>query len=436
MHLLTDNDTNQSISSQEKYKNLAKLMMDDKNITEYNFVRNSEQRIKLNIYSALSKKSKELFMNDDHPNQSKNQILFHRINDIHIPKFGFKTTIAQKNEINNFNQNNSVNSSFSDNFNLGKIDKIEKNENKKMENDEPKFNECYFRQEKKGYFHKPILKKIGQKQKIKEFRKQKTYAFKAEIKKHEDKIKDDKKRMIDDIFWDPEIDGETLSYINHNFISIEDIYNGKNIDKDDKNLNEINYIEDNEPNLTPIEAKEINLYNEGINEEEKKMDGEYEDLESNNFHRFVEYIDITPKVIKSEYPVLPLIKEKIDFEKQLQMDFKDKINKISGTDNAEFPANCLLSPKKIETIIRFRKAEIDEENKIEVYLGPKKTTKESEQAINNNKIKSISENSDGDNYGKEYNSNNSQNSQSSKSNKNVLLFRDDNDIDNFSSEKT
>jgi hypothetical protein len=244
--------------------------------------------------------------------------------------------------------------------------------------------------------------------------------------------------MIDDTFWDPEIDGETLSYINHNFISIEDIYNGKNIDnKDDKNLNGINYIEDNEPNLTPIEAKEINLYNEGINEEEKKMDGEYEDLESNNFHRFVEYIDITPKVIKAEYPVLPLIKEKIDLEKQLQIDFKDKINKISGTDNAEFPANCLLTPKKIETILRFRKAEIDEENKIELYLGPKKTTKESDKAVNNNnKIKSISENSDAENNGKEYNSNNSQNSQSSKSNKNVLLFRDDNDIDNFSSEKT
>jgi hypothetical protein len=96
-----------------------------------------------------------------------------------------------------------------------------------------------------------------------------------------------------------------------------------------------------------------------------------------------------------------------------------------------------LTPKKIETILRFRKAEIDEENKIELYLGPKKTTKESDKAVNNNnKIKSISENSDAENNGKEYNSNNSQNSQSSKSNKNVLLFRDDNDIDNFSSEKT
>ena len=47
MHLLTDNDTNQNISMREKFQNLSNLMIDDKNITEFNFIRNSEDRVKL-----------------------------------------------------------------------------------------------------------------------------------------------------------------------------------------------------------------------------------------------------------------------------------------------------------------------------------------------------------------------------------------------------
>ena len=90
MHLLIDNDTNQSISSQEKYKNLSNLMLDDKNITEFNFIRSPEERVKLHLYTAFSKKSRELFMDENHPKRSKNQTLFHKINDIHIPKFEFK----------------------------------------------------------------------------------------------------------------------------------------------------------------------------------------------------------------------------------------------------------------------------------------------------------------------------------------------------------
>ena len=119
MHLLTDDDTNQSITSQEKYKNLSNLMLDDKNITELNFIRNTEERIKLHLYTAFSKKSKELFMNEKNVKQSKNQILFHKINDIHIPKFGFKQSITQNIEKQgSFNSINEVKESILDKVSL------------------------------------------------------------------------------------------------------------------------------------------------------------------------------------------------------------------------------------------------------------------------------------------------------------------------------
>ena len=263
MHLLIDNDTNQSISSQEKFKNLSNLMLDDKNITEFNFIRNPEERVKLNLYTAFSKKSRELFMNENHPKRSKNQTLFHKINDIHIPKFEFKQTVPNNND----NKNNIINNSYnfensenileksygSENNNIN--EKINNYDEQNNENEELKFNECYFRQEKKGYFHIPSLIKIEAKPPMKkEFRKQKTYIgpakmfnpFKKEIKKQ------------DDIFWDPEIDADTLSYINHNFISIEDIYNNKNLeDIKNKNKNPKRQNEENEPNLIPIKSKEI-----------------------------------------------------------------------------------------------------------------------------------------------------------------------------------
>ena len=254
MHLLTDNDTNQSISSQEKFKNLCNLMVDDKNITEFNFIRNPEEKIKLNLYAALSKKSIELFMNENHPKQFKNQTLFHKINDIHIPKFKFKPSIQQTSEAkpalnSSFNENIDTNSEkvffYENSNNTNSIDNNDNKSNKnnnaqnelKNENEETKFTDCYFRQEEKGYFHIPTLVKIEQKPSNikKEFRKQKTYLggptklFNPFVKKLDKKT--------EDIFWDPEIDSNTLSYINHNFISIEDIYNGKNLD--DKNDNEV-----------------------------------------------------------------------------------------------------------------------------------------------------------------------------------------------------
>ena len=397
MHLLIDNDTNQSISSQEKYKNLSNLMLDDKNITEFNFIRNPEERIKLHLYTAFSKKSRELFMNENHPKRSKNQTLLHKINDIHIPKFEFK----QSNLQNNANKNNSYN--FIDNsdinfekseasesacFNMNKKNNNEDEEKNENENEKekPNFKECYFRQEKKGYFHIPSLVKIESKPAMKaELRKQKTYIgpakmfnpFKKEIKKQ------------DDIFWDPEIDADTLSYINHNFISIEDIYNNKNID-DKKIKNQKIQNDDIEPNIIPIQAKELcfnrerkSTLNNFVFEKEKKNEIEHVDNdklknENQNDNKFIEFIAINPGVIKSEYEVVPKAKADLNYELNLKKDFREKINKVSEYDLNIFPKNGDYSPKKIERVLRFHKL-VKESKEIEISIKPKSSTNDDSQ---------------------------------------------------------
>ena len=407
MHLLTDNDTNQSITPQEKYKNLSNLMLDDKNITELNFIRNTEERIKLNLYTAFSKKSKELFINENNVKQSKNQILFHKINDIHIPKFGFKQTISQNIErqgsINNINEvpeSNMDKVSLSENNNQNLNDKKNKNEkDQNNENDELRFNECYFRQEKKGYFHIPSLIKMEPKPpKKKELRKQKTYIgpTKYNLFKKENKIQDE-------TFWDPEIDADTLSYINHNFISIEDIYNGNNLEEKkekEKNNNDNSQNEENEPNLIPIKAKEIffeNSDNEYLNnfvyDKEKQQDSDHGDLdkiksENNDINKFIEFIAINPGVIKTQYPIYEKSKKELINDLNLKQDFKNKINAISEIELNFFPRNGQLNAKQVERFLRFKNL-VRKIKEIELFLGPKNSTNEESDSL-----KEINENSE------------------------------------------
>ena len=401
MHLLTDNDTNQSISPQEKFRNLSNLMLDDKNITELNFIRSSEERVKLNLYTAFSKKSRDIFMNENHPKLSKNQILFHKINDIHIPKFEFKPTISPNFDKNAINSNESSEQNLeksygSESFN-NNLNSNEKNSNNnnigddKNKNEEKKFTESYFRQEKKGYFHIPTLVKIEAKPPVKkELRKQKTYiggpskifnSFKKENKKP------------NDIFWDPEIDADTLSYINHNFISIEDIYNNKNIDEEkDKNKNIYISNDENEPNLIPIQAKEIiydserqKTLNNFVYEKDKKNIVDHADLdklkyEGKNDNKFIEFIAINPGVIKSEYQVVPHAKEELKNELNLKKEFREKIDNISEIDIDYFPRNNNYTAKRIERFLRFQQL-VQVKREINLSLGVKNTTDESDNTI-------------------------------------------------------
>ena len=340
MHLLMDNDINQNISAREKFQNLSNLMMDDKNITEFNFIRNSEDRVKLHLYSAFSKKSKEIFMNEKHPKQSKNQILFHKINDIHIPKFGYYP-LQEKEEnekLTKIEHEDKKNEEIKNEIKNTNNYKINLNNEEKNNNKNKKFNENYFRKENKGYFHIPSLIKISSNPNVSEIQK-------------------DLKNKKLNIFWDPEIDSDTLSYINHNFICIEDIYNNKNIDEDNKNKTEKDINEEIEPNLIPIIAKEVilenNLENNNVLEQKdtKVKDKKSSDKSKN---KFIEFIAVKEGVAKQEFQVNPNSKSQQKFNIQLKNDFNALINKYMEIDKNEFPKGNNLTPKKIERFLRFK----------------------------------------------------------------------------------
>ena len=392
MHLLTDNDTSQNITAREKFQNLSNLMLDDKNITEFNFIRNSEDRVKLHLYSAFSKKSREIFMNENHPKQSKNQILFHKINDIHIPKF---KKISQSNNGDSGNNLEEIKEEdkifLYDNDNQVQNEII--NENPEKENEDKKFQDNYFRKENKGYFHIPSLIKISTKPNIKkDFRKLKTFIAQDKMfntLQKEQKKKDNKLSAIEDKFWDPEIDSDTLSYINHNFICIEDIYNKQNNEeKYDQNKQEKNINEDNEPNLIPIVAKELTLEkntemnNNNFFEKEGKKEKK---TEENN--KFIEFIAINVGVTRQEYQVVPNIKSQEKFNSQLKKDFNELINKYIEIDKSEYPKGENLTPKRIERFMRFKfLGQVSKQ--IDFSLGGKST----EQSENKNELSLENEN--------------------------------------------
>ena len=388
MHLLTDDDTNQSISLQDKYQNLFKLMMDDKNITEFNFIRNPEERIKLFLYVVFSKKSRDLFMNDDHPKHSKIQILFHKINDMHIPKFGYKpiTNNFHKCISSSINESNIISSSNNNDEKdmKDKINNGEEGQTKKGE-EVPQFTDCYFRQNKKGYFHIPTLVKIEKKKSIKkEYKKQKT--FLGETKIFNPFVKKEEKQK-DDIFWDPEIDADTLSYINHNFICIEDIYNGKNVEDEDNET--INQNEENNPSLIPIKAKEV-FFNKDENNNDLSQDNNNLERANKNENKFMDFIAINPKVAKFEYMISPQTQEEIQFNEDLRKYYNERLNNMLSVDLEYFPSNVNYNPKTIERYLRFEKFK-EERREIELTLGPKSTKEESEEDL-----KEIIENDDND----------------------------------------
>ena len=102
MHLLYDNDTNQSISSKQKFRNLANLMMDDKeSVVDKNFIHNNEERFILHLYNTLSKKSQKVFIETDKEKLNKLQLFFKRIN-------GFKMPNIYLNNNSNLNSNSNI----------------------------------------------------------------------------------------------------------------------------------------------------------------------------------------------------------------------------------------------------------------------------------------------------------------------------------------
>ena len=320
LHLLSDEDRNKSISSTEKYKNLSDLMIDDRNsYSECHFIQNSEDRMILNLYSILGRKSKELFLEEDKKDKiEKTRILFNKINNIKIPKFEFKQNDKSK-DINNIDLGQSfkiIDEDISSDLksNISEEKKEEKPEffSYEEKNKNNNKDECYFKKKEKGAFLIPDLVEIPDYQKRRRIIKQKY-------------------RENYENFWDPEIDANTLSNINHNMIKIEDIYNKKQKNEKNEENNE------NSDDEKEINAEEI-LTSESENEEQNKGDlKDGEEVPKIGKIRFIEFYDVSPVQMGLSITVdNNKIKEKL-----YNMELKERneliLEKISEFDEKAFP---------------------------------------------------------------------------------------------------
>ena len=328
LHLLSDNDTNQSISNTEKFKNLSNLMISDKeSFVEKYFIRNTEDRLILELYSTLSREAKEIFLEEENKEKlAKKRLLFHKINDIKIPKI-------------DFNKNENESEIKKDNNNI-----IEEETEEKDEKNE---NECYFKQKEKGYFHIPKLIK-----------------FKEYQKKEK---KQEKEQFNNETFWDPEIDADSLAYINHNIIRIEDIYNSE------ENNNEI--LDNNdEENIVPIELQEIKSSSSSDNEEEERnlfkqrfmrkssnVIEEEEVIPKKNVVKFSDFCDIASNQIVVTYPVDPNKEKEYQLNAEIKDKYDHKLEKIYSYKINYFPKNS----SSFSNDLIFRIATRNEKNKFE-----------------------------------------------------------------------
>ncbi len=400
MHLLTDDDTNQNIDDKTKFKNLADLLLDDKEtIIESYFIKKVEDKMILKLYTALSRKSKDIFMEENNENKDKNRILMHKLNNIEIPKFKFiekdalnnndngntinlklneekdnldeqydeviegESTILKKilkrskknlpiqkdNDIpinNNININNSTNKNINTSANASKRNSLIKSQND--------LNEKYIKE--KPHFH-PRCKynKKSNKLRIVKLPTLENFVPVRPIKIHNRKSRKAIPVSQPQKFeqWEPDIDGDLLSYINHNIVKIEDIYN-----KGKENVFELKENLDEE--VKPIEAKEVffdinqnnNEDNSENNNKNKSLDNnnnnqskktlsnisEDDDLELKNKNKFCEYKDRLPNLIEITLAVEPEKKKISDFHKELQELYANRINEVGELEEEVFPS--------------------------------------------------------------------------------------------------
>ena len=319
LHLLSDDDRNKSISYTEKFKNLSDLMIDDRNsYSECYFIKNSEDRMILNLYTILGRKSKELFLEEgDKEKISKTRLLFKKINNITIPKFDFETKESSEKIIKldleqsykglEDETNTEIKSNVSEDKKEEKFD-LYSDEEKSKEKEE-----CYFKKKEKPCFTLPDLVDIPNYKKIRR------------------KIKQSNKENYDN-FWDPEIDANTLSNINHNIICIEDIYNEK-----EKNVE--NEEDNNEERDIEINAEEIKS-SDSESEEERENKGEIKDTEEmpkKGKIRFIEFCEVSPVQMGLSYMVdSNKIKEKL-YNLELKERYDLKLDKINEFEEKVFP---------------------------------------------------------------------------------------------------
>ena len=395
LHLLSDNDTNQSISNTEKFKNLSSLMIDDKeSYTENCFVRNSEDRLILKLYTILGKQARKIFLEEDTSEKlERKRLLFHKLNDIKIPKLEFNKPLQEdKNENNSISKNKENEKDNNSENSMSEEEESEENEeNEENEEKEEEKDECYFRNEENGYFHIPEL--IDKK----EYQKRQKKIKRKSLIKLNDKI-NEKKLEENENFWDPKIDSDILSYINHNIIRIEDIYNKE--EKAKTKMEKEEYIKEDidEDSIVPIDAQEL-LSSDSEEEDEDKMyikdqlklnnksvglSDDDDDTSKKNRIKFSEFCGITSYEAEVCYEVDP---QKIKDE-EINSELKNKLNtereKINGFDERLFPARATSYSNKLiyKIAMRNEKNEIVEDERFTLLGMPKKVLPEKKMSQN------------------------------------------------------
>ena len=371
MHLLTDDDTNLNIDDKTKFKKLADLLLDDKEtVKESFFINTVEEKMILKLYTALSRKSKDIFMEENSDNKdNKKRILLHKLNKIEIPHFNIEDKDKDKDNINlpenpslNLNINLELNDEQDDNDNsiLNKLKKKQKNESiqkislsnsinilsginslgrksKFLIKEKPQFSsDCKYNKKNKSI---KVIKIPSLEYKPIKFHNKKTKRFITQPEKNEQ--------------WEPDIDGDLLAYINHNIVKIEDIYN-----KGKENIFELKENQDEE--VKQIEAKEITFdLSQSQNEDESDINAtknksidyannaqtkrtltnisDEEDTEIKNKNKFCEYKDRLPKIIEISLSVEPEQKKMSDFNKELKALYSNRINEIGELGEELFP---------------------------------------------------------------------------------------------------
>ena len=351
LHLLTDNDSNLLSEEKDKYKKLANLMIEDPDIiVEKCFIRekkdkkekkekrDKKEEIGIYLFNCFSSRSKDVFLDENHFEQEKNRLLLNKLNDINFPKLEIRDSDNSNNNEakNNNTQNTSQNS-----------------KNK------------YFRKKNEKIFYIPALIKIEtakdnipseirrkkptikersasvrmikgkNRRRIEETKNKENNKENNKEKKKENTDEEEKKTQqfvprrsaINSFalneknnnrnFWDPEIDGDILCFINHNIISIEDIYH--------KNINNENF---EEKEIKPIDAKEIftdensdelfQLINTCRSKNSEENESSTEKSKHNHIHnKFSEFNDYCPKNANIIYRKDKATNEKLQFNDEI-----------------------------------------------------------------------------------------------------------------------
>ena len=373
MHLLTDDDTNQNIDDKTKFKNLAELLLDDKEtVIESHFIKKVEDKMILKLYTALSRTSKDIFMKDNNDNKDKNRIILNKLNNIKIQKLVEEEKDNDgEDELND--ENNTILNKITkkkqkffspkkeskSNY-LDELDDIISNKDinsiRKKSLIKSQNYELYNYLKERPYFL-PDCKYNKKNKSVKTIKlpSLETYLPLRSNKSHSRKIRKTQIPQQPKVpQWEPDIDCDLLAYINHNIVKIEDIYN-----KGKENVFELKENQDEE--IEPIEAKEIFLdinqannnnedETENVNNKNKSMDNNNqskksltnisyeEETELKAKNKFFEYKGTTPNLIELSFMVEPDKKKVIDFHNDLKRLYINRINEIGELDENMFPS--------------------------------------------------------------------------------------------------